>query len=303
MSAPLELSILFGSLVGMSLGLTGGGGAIFAVPLLVYGLGRDPHEAVGISLASVGLVALVGCVERWRRHHVELRTGLLFAVAGMLTAPLGAWLRSGLEPTLLLALFALVMLVVALRMWRSAGRPRAVALADDSLADLTAGGLANSDANSCSGSHSGSGSDSHSHARSGPACRRDPAGRLQMTTRCTLVLLLAGLVTGLLAGLFGVGGGFVIVPALVLTSGMNIERAIGTSLMVIALISVAGVTAHVLGGQPLPLSVAAPFIAGGMLGLAAGARLARYLAGPALERTFAVAMVLVAIFVIARWQS
>lgn len=88
------LSIFFGALVGLALGLTGGGGSIFAVPLLVYGLGVDPHSAVGISLAAVGATAAFGFVQRAWRGEVEIATGLLFAVAGMAGAPLGSWLNA-----------------------------------------------------------------------------------------------------------------------------------------------------------------------------------------------------------------
>ena len=84
------LPILFGAAVGFSLGLTGGGGSIFAVPLLVYGLSVPPREAVGISLATVGATALIGCVQRLRAREVEVGVGLLFAVAGMVGAPAGS---------------------------------------------------------------------------------------------------------------------------------------------------------------------------------------------------------------------
>ena len=87
----LGLAICFGCIVGLALGLTGGGGGIFAVPLLVYGLSLPPREAVGISLAAVGGTALFGVVPRLLRHQVELRTGLLFAVAGMVGAPIGSY--------------------------------------------------------------------------------------------------------------------------------------------------------------------------------------------------------------------
>ena len=61
------LTLIFGALVGFSLGLTGGGGAIFAVPLLVYGLGVPAREAVGVSLLTVGTTSFVGFVQRARR--------------------------------------------------------------------------------------------------------------------------------------------------------------------------------------------------------------------------------------------
>lgn len=80
----------FGSIVGLSLGLTGGGGAVFAVPLLAYGMGVPgaARRRAAISLVSVGLTSFVGFLGKWlRKGEAELRTGLLFAVAGMLGAP------------------------------------------------------------------------------------------------------------------------------------------------------------------------------------------------------------------------
>ena len=104
------LGLAFGAVVGFSLGLTGGGGSIFAVPLLVYGLAVRPREAIGISLAAVGATALVGGLRRLARGEVEVRTGLLFAAAGMLGAPAGSWLGGGVPEGLLLVLFAVLML-------------------------------------------------------------------------------------------------------------------------------------------------------------------------------------------------
>lgn len=262
--------ILYGAVVGLSLGLTGGGGAIFAVPLLVYGLGIDPREAVGASLVTVGATALVGFLQRWRVGLVELRTGLLFAVAGMATAPLGSWLATQISETLLLVLFALLMLFVAVRMWRKADVPaeRNVVLAP---AD-----------------------------ESGPVCRRDPRGELHWNSRCALLLAAAGLGTGLLTGLFGVGGGFIIVPALVLFSGMGMRRAVGTSLMVIALVSASGTASLVATGRTIPWSIVGWFVAGSLAGLGGGSLLTSYIGGPKLQRVFAAAILFVAVFVIAR---
>jgi uncharacterized protein len=76
------LSILFGAIVGLSLGLTGGGGAIFAVPMLAYGLGLPAREAVGISLVSVGLTSLRWIPAEVENGEAEIRTGLIFAVRG-----------------------------------------------------------------------------------------------------------------------------------------------------------------------------------------------------------------------------
>jgi uncharacterized membrane protein YfcA len=112
------------------------------------------------------------------------------------------------------------------------------------------------------------------------------------------------LAAGVLAGLFGVGGGFIIVPALVMFSGMGIERAIGTSLLVITLISASGTASHLLAGKDLTLATAGVFTAGSIAGLFGGSGLAQRLAGAALQRVFAAAIVVVALYVMVRtaWQ-
>lgn len=265
------LAILFGAVVGFALGLTGGGGGIFAVPLLVYGLAVAPREAVGISLAAVGGTALFGAVPRVARGEVELRTGLLFAVAGMLGAPVGSYLSTIVPENALLLMFALLMLVVAQRMWSKASNPV-----------LPSG--------TCP-----------TESTPGPdrsACQRDADGKLRLTSRCARLLLFVGLMTGVLSGMFGVGGGFVIVPALVIFSGMAIHQAVGTSLFVIVLVSVSGVTSHVVAGNELSLQTTLQFMIGGFGGMWLGGIVAKRLKGPTLQRTFAIAVVLVAAFVI-----
>lgn len=262
------LQVLFGSLVGLSLGLTGGGG-VFAVPLLVYALRVPAREAVGVSLVTVCATALVGFLERARAGRVEFHTGLLFALAGMLGAPVGTFLADRIPDAALLSLFALLMLFIAARMWRGARQSAHPALR---IVEPAAG----------------------------PTCQRDPEGKLRWNSRCALLLALVGLGAGLLSGLFGVGGGFVIVPALILFSGMGIERAIGTSLMVITLVSAAGATSHLIGGRALTWDVATLFTFGSVAGLFVGSLIAKRMAGPTLQRVFATAMILVATYVIFR---
>jgi uncharacterized membrane protein YfcA len=131
---------------------------------------------VSISLVTVAATALVGAVERWRYGQVEFPTGLLFAASGMLAAPLGGWLGTLVPEPLLLSGFAALMLLIAVRMWAKSADPTE----RSSPATLVAG--------------------------SGPACRRDPEGKLRMTSRCASVLTATGLAVGLLSGLFGVGG-------------------------------------------------------------------------------------------------
>jgi uncharacterized membrane protein YfcA len=115
-----------------------------------------------------------------------------------------------------------------------------------------------------------------------------------------VLLGVVGVGTGILSGLFGVGGGFVIVPALVLFSGMAIHRAVGTSLLVITLVSASGVASHLVVGRDIPFDTTLYFVVGGVLGMFAGIRITRFLSGPALQKVFAVAIVAVAVFIIVR---
>ncbi|MCO6042318.1 sulfite exporter TauE/SafE family protein [Aeoliella sp. ICT_H6.2] len=255
------IAIVGGIAIGFALGLTGGGGGIFAVPLLVYGLKLPAREAVGVSLAAVGTTALLGALGRLHQGQADLRTGLIFALAGMIGAPLGSRLSALLPESMLLVLFSGLMLVVAVRMWNASRR-----------------NLANAQF----------------------VCQRDESGRPTLGPRCIALLSALGLSTGVLSGMFGVGGGFVIVPALVLLGGLSIHVAVATSLLVIFLISISGVTSYVLGGGSISWALTGLFTLGGVVGMQFGSRLSARVSGPVLQRVFAAAMVAVACFVVVK---
>ena len=265
------LSVLFGAFVGFALGLTGGGGSLLAVPLLVYGLAIAPREAFGVSLAAVGATALVGVIPRIRSGQVELGTGVLFAVAGMLGAPLGTWIAGMIPETVLLGLFSVLMLVVAWRMWNKSQTKN-----EESLRAAC------------------------DKETRGPTCHRTEDGKLRLTSRCAMLLGVVGLTTGFLSGMFGVGGGFVIVPALVLFSGMSIHRAVATSLLVIMLVSISGVASHFAAGRGISLEVTGLFVVGGVIGMSFGGLVSKRLPTPALQKVFATGIVAVAIFIVSK---
>jgi len=126
-----------------------------------------------------------------------------------------------------------------------------------------------------------------------------PAGSSSALARPRLIGLgAAGLVTGLLAGLLGVGGGFIVVPVLVLFAGFEMHRAIATSLLVIAVVSVPATISHLMAGQVLPLEVAVPFAGGGIAGFVLGSSLAVHLSGPRLQQVFGAVLLLMAAFAI-----
>mgnify|MGYP002621655310 CR=1 FL=1 len=263
------LSILFGGFVGFALGLTGGGGSLLAVPLLVYGLSMVPREAFGVSLAAVGSTALVGVIPRIRTGQVELGTGLLFALAGMLGAPVGTWIAGRIPEAILLAMFSLLMLLIASRMWSKSAQSQILEPVCDNESRR-------------------------------PSCERTEEGTLLLTSRCAVVLLMVGLLTGVLSGMFGIGGGFVIVPALVLFSNMPIHRAVATSLLVIVLVSISGVASHFAAGRGISLEITGLFALGGVFGMTLGARVARSIPPASLQKVFATGIVTVALFIVSK---
>jgi len=252
------VALLSGLLVGVSLGLTGGGGSIFAVPLLVYALGLPAPTAVGLSLGIVGLTAGFGAALRLGRSEIDWSAGLVFAASGMALAPLGAWLGRQMPPAVLLSAFAGLMGWVGYRMWR--GR-------------------------------------SVETAAPGPCVLRADGRR---GWSCYLRLLAAGSAAGVLSGLFGVGGGFIIVPALLYVTGISVHRAIATSLLVIFLISLSGVAASLSHDGFWPWRLAAAFLVGGLGGMLGGSVLRGRLPAAQLQKVFAVGMWLVAAFILAR---
>lgn len=255
--------VALGLLVGLVLALTGAGGTIIAVPLLMFGLQLPLTSAAPIALFAVCTAAGVNTVLGLRARIVRYRAAALLATVGAAFTPLGLWLAHRLPPLPLALLFAAVLLYVALRMFRQA---------DGGSSSLP-----------CD-----------------PPCHLDPAtGRLRWDARCWRTLSVAGAISGLLSGLLGVGGGFVIVPALRRTSDLSMPAIVASSLMAIALISAAAVLAAAATGH-LQWALALPFAGATLAGMLLGRRMAARLSGPRLQRGFAVLMALVALGVAAR---
>lgn len=259
--------LALGLVVGVILALTGAGGGILAVPLLVFGIRMGVAQAGPIGLLAVGMAAALGAVLGLREGIVRYRAAMLIAAAGMLLSPLGLWLAHRLDNRWLSVLFALVLLLVAFRTFRLARRPPAVAPAA-------------------------------AHALY--PCQRDAAtGRFIWTSSCARALALSGTVAGLLSGLLGVGGGFVMVPALQRYTDLAMRSVVATSLAVIALVSVTGVVASAASGG-MNWDVALPFSAGALAGMLAGRTVSARLAGPHLQIGFAAVSAAVAVGMIAK---
>jgi uncharacterized membrane protein YfcA len=284
MAAALGLGLLIGAV----LGALGGGGAILTVPLLVYVLGESAQDATTSSLVIVGLTAAVGTIGHARAQHVRWRTGIVFGLAGLVSAYAGTALNRQIDERVLLIGFAVVMIAAAIGMLARAGQgpcpPDAPPLPDGSLSDdlpveadrprrpeaVTAGVQL--------------------------AAEPVPVRSSRTPTRQMINVVAAGLTVGFLTGLFGVGGGFVIVPALTLALGLPMPIAVGTSLLIIALNSASALAARA-GSAHFDWAVIAPFTLAAMAGTVAGRRIADRLPNSALNRAFAFLLILVAAFV------
>lgn len=260
------LTVLLGMCVGLVLGLTGAGGGILAIPALTLGLGWSVTQAPPIALLAVGGAATLGALHGLHHGLVRYKAAAVMAVAGWLTAPMGLYLSGQLPGGLLIGLFGVVMFAVACRMYAKARQ-----------ADCT----------------DGSGTSKKN-------CRLDPAtGRLRWTARSGATLASIGASSGLLTGLLGVGGGFLIVPALRRVSDVPMHGIVATSLMVVALISLGALTHLFYQGFALS-GVGMLFTGATFAGMLLGRLGAPHLSGQRLQRFFAVLCIAVSVLMMGR---
>lgn len=260
------INLGLGVAIGIILALTGAGGGILAVPLLIFGAQQSVAQAGPIGLLAVGMAAALGAVLGLRAKIVRYRAAVLISGTGMILSPLGLWLANRVDNRWLTMIFALVLLFVAFRTFRQTGKH-----------------AVNPDANGKQ-----------------PPCIRDAdSGRFIWTSSCARALAASGGVAGLLSGLLGVGGGFVMVPALRRYTDLGMQSVVATSLAVIALVSITGVAASAMAGN-LNMTVATPFAAGALAGMVGGRAISARLAGPHLQRAFATVSALVAVGMIVK---
>lgn len=255
-------AIALGVLIGAVLGGLGGGGAILTVPALVFVLGQTAQEATAASLVIVGVTAAVGAVSYLAAQRVRWRTALAFSALGLPGTWLGSHLNHQVEESVLLLAFAALMAVAAIAM----------------VADQW---------------------------RTSTGRRRSPTRREAAESALTgrpqwAVVAAAALGVGMLTGFFGVGGGFVIVPALVLVLRLPMHQVVGTSLVVVSLNSATSLAARAETAH-FDWSVILPFTAAAMAATIGGKLVADRLPARQLTHGFAVLMILVAGYT--AWQG
>ena len=247
----MAVAIPFGLAIGLSLGMLGGGGAVLAVPVLVYVLDQDVHAATTSSLAIVAAAALAGGLAQTRERRVCWRHAIAFTVPAVAGVAVGTVVNQAVGSSALLALFAVAMLGAAWVTWRKGTSER-----DEG------------DPNS--------------------AC---PPLRLGRDTA-------AGFVVGALTGFLGVGGGFVVVPALAVALRLPMRFAIGTSLVVITAVSATGLVAHLLAGSEPEAEVTVPLTAACVAGALVGAAVGQRVSPRLLARGFALLLLAVATYLL-----
>ncbi|MBL7782143.1 MAG: sulfite exporter TauE/SafE family protein [Saprospiraceae bacterium] len=254
------------ALIGVSLGLIGGGGSILTVPVLVYLFGVDPVLATAYSLFIVGSTSLVGTWPKYREHLVNLKTAVIFGIPSILAVYAT---RAYLVPLIPNPVFTIGTLVVTKAMMMMALFATLMVFASISMIRDKRDGS------------------TEAGLEEAPQQFNYP------------MILLEGAVVGVLTGLVGAGGGFLIIPALVLFSKLPMKQAVGTSLLIIAAKSLFGFMGDLsqyhldwlLLGSVTILAIAGIFI---------GNRLSRNIDGNKLKRAFGWFVLVMGVYILVK---
>ena len=251
-------------IVGVSLGLIGSGGSILTVPILVYIMGVEPVLATAYSLFIVGATALVGGVQNAMKKNVDFKTVLIFGLPSI--AAVYAT-RMWLVPFIPKEIVNLGTLTIT--------KPIALMLLFAVVMVLAAVSMIRS-------------KKQKSEAENAPMVYHYP------------MILLEGTVVGVLTGLVGAGGGFLIIPALVLLARMPMKLAVGTSLFVIAAKSLIGFVGDLQGDQQIDWTLLSGFTFAAVVGIFAGIFLSKKIEGEKLKKAFGWFVLIMGIYIITK---
>ena len=261
--------LALGLLIGLIMALTGAGGGVLAVPLLVFSTGLAVQEVAPIGLLAVGLAATLGAALGLRAGEVRYKAAMLMGFVGLLFSPLGFWIARQVDTRILGLVFATVLVWVAFNAFR---------------------GSNNSALNAIDAPPEG--------AISNCPCVRNPStGRFIWTWPCARALIVSGAIAGFLSGLLGVGGGFVLVPALQRFTNLTIQSVTVTSLAVIAIVSTFGVINSVTVGV-FNFEIGITFSAAALTGMVAGRMVSNRMPSAQLKKAFGAMCVVVSVLMV-----
>lgn len=254
-----SLALFLAILVGLSLGLIGGGGSILAVPILKYVLGVTAKEAIAMSLFIVGTVSVVGLIPHWQQKNVNLPVAFSFIPPAMIGAFLGAKITSLpiITDTVQIVSFAIIMLLASILMIRKSSKK--------------------------------------SNKNQEEELEKIP--EKESIVKKIFLTTLQGLGVGIITGFVGVGGGFLIIPCLVLVGGIPMKEAVGTSLLIIATNSASGFLGY-LNQVELNWFIIISFSIFASLGIITGAKLGQKIEAKSLQKAFGYFVLVVAVFVL-----
>ncbi len=244
--------VLLGVFIGLVMGVLGGGGSVLGIPLLRYGFGMTPEMAIGVSLFVVGIGSVIGTGAQMRRGAVSWGIAFTFGGAGAAGAFAGSALARFMPGELQLVLFALLVLGSAIVILRP-GKD-----------ELTEAAKASQRAAAPSG------------------VVRPP--RLE-------VMVVAGFALGIVTGLLGLGGGFLLVPVFVLVAGLPMHRAVATTMPVVAANSLAGAAGYMTRLDEVPWSFVVSFLVATCLATLVGANISHRVPAKRLRLSYAVLLV------------
>ncbi len=256
------LGYVLAVVVGISLGLIGSGGSILTVPILVYIMGVNPVLATAYSLFIVGSTALVGGVQSAIQKRVDFKTVLIFGIPSI--AAVYAT-RMWLLPFIPKELFSIGSLVITKSI--ALMLLFAVIMILASVSMIRPGKNRQQDENE-------------------PRVYNYP------------MILLEGALVGLLTGLVGAGGGFLIIPALVLLARMPMKLAVGTSLFVIAVKSLIGFIGDLQGSEVIDWKLLMIFTSFAVAGIFIGIMLSKKIPGQKLKKGFGWFVLIMGIYII-----
>lgn len=249
------------ALIGISLGLIGGGGSILTVPVLVYLFGVDPVLATAYSLFIVGSTSLVGTFPKYREGLVNLKTAVIFGIPAILAVYVT---RAYLVPLIPNPVLSIGSLTVSKAMFIMAIFAILMVFASYSMIR---------------------------DKKMGPNEVAEPQ-KFHYP-----MILMEGAVVGMLTGLVGAGGGFLIIPALVLFSKLPMKQAVGTSLLIIAAKSLIGFTGD-LSHYAMDWILLGTVTALAIVGIFIGNWLSRRIDGNKLKKAFGWFVLVMGIYIL-----